>query len=139
MDVNTLVSIILALQFASFGWRINREISVGDSGRKTWFPLPDIVNILSMLSVILWCIIFPLVTGFFGKDSRIVLSIAFVLIAFHPICMIGHYRLFSSSGRTVYKSKGKDYPYCTGPELLLSILSFFFASFAGFLVWRQGI
>ena len=36
---NSLVPSILALQFVAFGWRINREIPVGDSGRKTWFPM----------------------------------------------------------------------------------------------------
>src|SRR5262245_11575782 len=46
---NSLVPSILALQFLAFGWRINREIPVGDAGRKTWFPIPDVINILSML------------------------------------------------------------------------------------------
>lgn len=43
LNVNTLVSMIVALQFVAFGWRINREITVGDAGRKTWFPIPDVI------------------------------------------------------------------------------------------------
>ena len=32
----TLVTSALALQFAAFGWRILREIQLGDEGRRTW-------------------------------------------------------------------------------------------------------
>jgi hypothetical protein len=54
-----LVPPLLALQFASFGWRINREIAVGDAGRRTWLPLPDYINILSMLAVVSCAILTP--------------------------------------------------------------------------------
>ena len=43
---------VLALQFAAFGWRINREITVGDDQRRTWLPLPDWVNLVSMIAVL---------------------------------------------------------------------------------------
>ena len=75
-------------------------------------PVPDIINILSMLSVVWLCVVVPLVSDQFGKESRTVLSVAFILLAFHPICMVGHYRLFSARGRHVYTERGEDFPYC---------------------------
>jgi hypothetical protein len=134
LNVNTLVSMILALQFAAFGWRINREIPVGDAGRKTWFPIPDIINVLSMFCVVTLCVVVPLSTGYFSKSARVVLAAAFVLIAFHPVCMAAHYRLFSAKGRSIYLERGQDYPYCTGAELASVLLAILLAVAVGWLV-----
>jgi hypothetical protein len=134
IDSNGLIAVILALQFAAFGWRINREIPVGDAGRKTWFPVPDIINVLSMFGVVLFCILMPLASGQFTAASRVALAAAFVLIAFHPICMIGHYHLFSAQGRHIYTSKKQDYPYCTRAELVLVIVAALLAADAAWYV-----
>jgi hypothetical protein len=131
---NSLVPSILAMQFVAFGWRINREIPVGDVGRKTWFPIPDVINVISMLSVVAFCIVVPLKSGHFEPVSRVVLAAAFVLIAFHPICMAGHYRLFSRLGRHVYTLRNEDYPYCTGVEGVLVLVAVLFAGMAAWYV-----
>ena len=44
----TLITTALGLQFAAFGWRIIREIQLGDEGRRTWFLVTDYFIILSM-------------------------------------------------------------------------------------------
>jgi len=134
INTNSLVAVILALQFAVFGWRINREIPVGDAGRKTWFPVPDIINVFSMLGVVLFCILIPLASGQFTVASRAALAAAFVLIAFHPICMVGHYRLFSAQGRHIYTLRKQDYPYCTRAELVLVIVAVLLAAGAAWYV-----
>jgi hypothetical protein len=131
---NNLVPSILALQFVAFGWRINREIPVGDAGRKTWFPIPDFINIFSMLCVVSFCVVVPLKSGHFEGISRVVLAAAFVLIAFHPICMAGHYRLFSTQGRHIYKMRGQDYPYCTGSEAVLVVVAVLLAAVGAWYV-----
>lgn len=150
---NSLVPSILALQFVAFGWRINREIPVGDAGRKTWFPIPDVINIVSMLSVVAFCIVEPLKSGHFEGISRIVLAAAFVQIAFHPICMTGHYRLFSKHGRHIYTAREEDYPlpqrsaspasanrhypdypYCTAPEAASIVVGLLLATGAAWYV-----
>lgn len=136
LNVNTLVSVLIALQFAVFGWRINREIPVGDAGRRTWFPVPDIINILSMFSIVCYCVILPLVSGQFSKESRVALAVAYVLIAFHPVCMIGHYNLFSSQGRYVYLVAGKDFPYCTGLESVFILIATSLATAVGVFAWH---
>lgn len=129
-----LVPAILALQFVAFGWRISREIPVGDQGRKTWFPIPDVINIVSMLAVVVLCVVVPLRAASFGRPSRIALAAAFVLIAFHPIELVGHYRLFSKHGRHFYTDKDRDYPYCTRAEALLVLAGLLLASGAGWYV-----
>lgn len=58
--MESLLPVILALQFAAFGWRITREIAVGDQRRKTWLPLFDYLNILSFAAVVFVCVILPL-------------------------------------------------------------------------------
>src|SRR5205807_2073747 len=110
-NMTRLVPPLVALQFAAFGWRINREITVGDANRKTWLPLADILNIVSMLSVIAFLVIIPLATDALENVGRAVLAAGYLLLSFHPITMAGHYRLFSKLGRSVYTSRGKDYPY----------------------------
>lgn len=40
-DIATrLVPLLVALQFAAFGWRINREIAVGDGAERRGFRCP---------------------------------------------------------------------------------------------------
>jgi len=38
---------LIALQFVAFGWRLNREIAVGDQQRRTWLPAVDWLNLIS--------------------------------------------------------------------------------------------
>lgn len=135
-NVTRLVLPLLALQFAAFGWRINREITVGDANRKTWFPLADILNIVSMLAVVGFLVIVPLTTDAFENVGRAVLAAGYLLLSFHPITMAGHYRLFSKLGRSVYTSQGKDYPYATGQELFFFLLSLALAAGSAWLVSR---
>jgi len=141
MPAQSLVSALLALQFVAFGWRLNREITVGDKRSKTWLPLPDWLNLISFLAVVFWCVVIPLASGFFGKTPIATLSRVantalvggYVLIAFHPISEAAHYRLFSKDGRSIYKG---DYPWCTGQEILAVTLSLIFASLAGCFAWH---
>jgi hypothetical protein len=53
-----LASPLIALQFAAVGWRVNREINLGDGGRATWIPIPDLLNIMSLLATVI-CLIGP--------------------------------------------------------------------------------
>src|SRR5438128_2749775 len=100
-NVTRLVPPLIALQFAAFGWRINREISVGDANRRTWLPLSDVANILSMLVAVTFLVIVPLAMDGFERTSRAVLAVGYLLLAFHPITMAGHYSLFRKQGRSI--------------------------------------
>lgn len=121
---------LIALQFAAFGWRVNREINLGDSGRATWIPIPDVLNIMSLLATVICLIVVPIATDSYFWLSRMVLGAGYVLIAFHPFTMAAHYRLWSRDGRNKYVTDGKDYPYATGEELVSSSLSILLAVLA---------
>ena len=121
---------LIALQFAAFGWRVNREINLGDSGRATWIPIPDVLNIMSLLATVICLIVVPIATDSYFWLSRVVLGAGYVLIAFHPFTMAAHYRLWSRDGRNKYVTAGKDYPYATGEELASSSLSIVLAVLA---------
>ena len=123
MEPYSIVSLILALQFAAFGWRINREIKVGDEGRKTWFPIADWINVLSMIATAFWGFIIPLATHRFGHWSNIVVAVAGILIVLHPISMACHYRLPSKEGRAIYIRSRGDYPYATGREIVWLVIT----------------
>jgi hypothetical protein len=118
------VSTLLALQFVAFGWRINREIPLGDQGRRTWFPLPDWINILSFGAVIATCVVMPLLLCSSAKTASMALGVGYTLIAFHPVSEAAHYRLFSKAGRSVYvKTPKGDYPWITGQEITSVVIS----------------
>lgn len=122
---------LIALQFAAFGWRVNREINLGDTGRATWIPIPDVLNIMSLLATVICLIVVPIATDAYFWLSRVVLGAGYVLIAFHPFTMAAHYRLWSREGRSKYVTDGGDYPYATGGELVSASLSIILAVLAG--------
>jgi hypothetical protein len=133
----SLVSALIALQFVAFGWRLNREITVGDRGSKTWLSLPDYLNLLSLLAVVSCCVVTPLARGTNSRVAGVILGVSYVLIAFHPISEAAHYRLFSKGGRAIYlNTPNGDYPWITGQEVLTVIVSVVFATLAGCVVWH---
>ena len=142
--VSPIVAPLLAIQFAAFGWRINREIPLGDQGRRTWFPLPDFVNILSMLCVVVFAIVLPLANDPFPRVAWIVIGVAYVLLAFHPVTLAAHYRLWSKGGRAVYIQEGnkhcrKDggFPYATGQEIISLLVSLSSAIITAWFLWQR--
>jgi len=134
MPQQSFVPVLIALQLAAFGWRINREITVGDQDRKTWMPVCDHINIISLLAVIITCVVVPLGTGGFNRYATTVLAVAYIFIGFHPVNMAAHYRLFSRQGRNVYTG---DYPYITGQEIFTVIVSITIATVAGIYVYHS--
>jgi len=134
MNLQSFVPVILSLLFATFGWRIAREISVGDEGRKTWLLFADYLNFLSMMGILVFCIIIPLKTDTFGTASKVTMAVSFVLIVLYPIILAGHYRLFSKKGRSIYEEQGKDYPWVTDQEAILIIVALICAAVAGWYV-----
>src|SRR5438876_4211063 len=91
---------LIALQFVAFGWRLNREIAVGDQQRRTWLPAVDWLNLISLFAVVSSCVALPLGFGIVRASSA-VSSAGYVVIAFHPISEAADYRLFSKKGRSI--------------------------------------
>jgi hypothetical protein len=138
MNPQNLVPVVLVLQFAVYGWRINREVSLDDQGRRTWLLIADYLNFACMLAVMALCIILPIVTNTFSKAGRITLAVAFVLVIFYPIILAGHYRLFSKRGRSIYAEQGRAIPHVTDQEWILLAITIFCMVLVGFFVERWG-
>jgi hypothetical protein len=119
---------LIALQFAAFGWRVNRELNLGHAERGTFVLIPDVLNVMSLFAAVICLIVLPVATDTYIWLSRMVLAGGYVLIAFHPLTMAAHYRLWSRQGKNRYVADGKDYPYSTGEELVSSLLSILLAA-----------
>lgn len=129
-----LVPTLLALQFAVFGWRIAREIAVEEKGLRTWLLASDFLNLASMLAVVATCVVLPLRVGAFSRISAATLGAGYVLIAFTPLMIVGHYRLFSREGRAIYRRQGRDVPRLTGQEAGFVVTGCVFAIAAAYAV-----
>lgn len=127
-QLTTLTGIIVGLEFAAFGWRVNREIYLGDAKRKQWLPLPDVVNILALSLVVYFCVVVPLGEGDYVLWSRKVLAAAGTLIAFHPLTMAAHYGLPYRKQRP--KKNNGDFRYAPIEEILTLALSVILAVLA---------
>ena len=120
-QLTRLTGIILALQFAAFGWRVNREISVSDRKERIWLPLPDLLNIAALFSIVWFCIVVPLASGEYVLWSRRTLAAAGVLIAFHPLTMAAHYGLPYRKQRPIRKNGALQ--YATLEEIITLVVS----------------
>ncbi|MFT4928012.1 MAG: hypothetical protein ACI8WB_004127 [Phenylobacterium sp.] len=129
------VSLLIAMQFAAFGWRVNREISVGDRGEKTWVPVTDVLNVINFFLVTLFCVVIPIITNEFGLYSRAFLACGFTLMFFYPFNMLGHYELLTGKGRVEYAKPKEDAKtldftlliYCPRQERVMVLFSFLVA------------
>ena len=105
MTPDTLLKLappLIALQFAAFAWRVNREINLGAAERQPYIPIPDCLNILSLFATVICLIVVPIATDSYLWLSRMVLVIGYVLIAFHPLTIAAHFRLWSRGVKGKY-------------------------------------
>lgn len=130
MELHSFVTPLIALQFVAFGWRINREVVMEGKGERTWLPASDWLNIASLIAVSLCCVLRPIYTQEFGRLSKSVLAVGYVLIALHPVSQAAHYRLFSRKGRSVYKKC----PWITDQEIASLLFTLGAAMLAGWIV-----
>jgi hypothetical protein len=132
-----LVAPLIALQFAVFGWRIAREIAVGDQDGRTWLLISDFLNFIALVVVVAVCVILPLRTSAFPTVARAVLAAAYVIVCFTPFMIAGHYRLFSREGRLIYKECGSGVPWLTGQEMFFAAVSVAGSLLAAYIVGSQ--
>jgi hypothetical protein len=65
IDLGTLWSaagVLAGLQLTAFSLRITREITVGSKGARTWLPLAELLNLLSLLITVLGVFIAPVLS-----------------------------------------------------------------------------
>ena len=133
-NLPTLAAILLAMEMAAFGWRINREISVGDDPegpRKTWLPVADCLNVMMIFLVVGFCVVWPLISPPVRPWQTTVLVVGFIFAALYPVNTAAHYRLLpwlGGRGRGIYLNKGYDFPYITDQEVVYLGLTLSLAS-----------
>lgn len=121
---------LISLQFLAFCWTVNREIKVVDAEKRSVIPLPDVINILSLLATVGCLIVLPLVTEAYLPLSRMVLGGAYVLIAFYPFMVSAHYQLWRRTEKCGRATGGAESPYANREELMISIFSILIATAA---------
>ena len=114
---------LIVLQVLAFGWRVNREINAADADRQGVIPLPDVINSMSLFATVGCVIVLPIATESYLWLARMVLGGAYVLIAFHPVTVAAHYRLWNRSARSRKVKDGARPVYATREELTMSLLS----------------
>lgn len=93
-------SVLLALQAASLGWRINRESSASEKGEPTWLPVADIINLLAM-AVSVSCVFLAPVLGLWSANGAVrSFGIVLILTVGHAISLAAHYELFNIGKRS---------------------------------------
>jgi hypothetical protein len=127
MELQTIVSAVLIMQFLAFGWRVNREMTVSDPSSRRYVPAPDVFNLVSMLAVVGFCVLVPMKSGTIGSIGRWVLGVALVLIALHPLNVAAHYGLFSSNRRDA-----QDARYMTTQEIFSMVYTIVIAALVGY-------
>jgi hypothetical protein len=133
MPLQSFITPLIALQFVAFGWRINREVVMEGKGERTWLPASDWLNIVSLIAVTWCCMLRPLYTQDFGRLSKSVLAVSYVLIALHPVSQAAHYRLFSPKGRSIYE---KGAPWITDQEIASLLITLGAALLTGWIIWH---
>jgi hypothetical protein len=86
-------SVLLALQAASLGWRINRESSASEKGEPTWLPVADIISVS--------CVFLAPVLGLWSANGAVrSFGIVLILTVGHAISLAAHYELFNIGKRS---------------------------------------
>lgn len=135
--LHVLAALLFMLQFLAFGWSVHREINAAKPDRQVVLSLPDVVNLLSMFATVGCAIILPIATDSHAQLARIVLGFAYVLIAFHPVALASHYRLWSRTSNRSEVEQNANSLYVNREELATSVFSIMIAiSFAVYLVMR---
>lgn len=138
----SVVFTLLGIEFAIFGWRINREINVVDKGRRVWLLLSDYANVASMVSVLVFCIVYPLSLASSPHPddlpllSRAVFSAAASLLIFHPVAMSAHYGVLPGQNGTRPANTKGEAAWCGRAEWAVNIVAWIAALVAGLSVYR---
>ncbi|WP_263385492.1 hypothetical protein [Granulicella arctica] len=120
--VYSLAGPVVLMQLLALGWTVNREIYAQGGHKQEVIALPDVFNIMSLFATIALVIVSPMMIGSPLSLARGVLGGAFVLIAFYPLCVAAHYRLWRRNAeRKDSVSQGDSSPhYANSQELALT-------------------
>ncbi len=139
------VMILLALQLLVFGWRIAREVNGQEPHSFPWVPVPDNVNVASMLAVLYACVLVPVRTlSPIGESfvlapiGRAVFAAAALLIVAYPLVVAAHYGLWSGTGGGSDVAEKTERRYCSRAEGLVQLIALLATGAVFFQVLQSG-
>ena len=93
-------SVLLALQAASIGWRVNRKLAASEKGEPTWLPVADIINLLAM-AISVCCVFLAPILGFWSTSGAVrSFGMVLILTMGHAFTLAAHYELFKVGKRS---------------------------------------
>ncbi|MBL7809285.1 MAG: hypothetical protein JNN28_15805 [Saprospiraceae bacterium] len=112
-----IAGILIGFQITIFTFRMTRELTL--KRKKRWFPLPDFINLLSVLITVIFVFLYPLknMETFDLKTCQKLFGFAILLFIIYPFALIGHYEFFTKSSKRI-----KDQKYLTSQELIVMII-----------------
>lgn len=105
LDLGTVwgaAGVLGGFQVAAFTLRINREIQVGSRTDRTWLPIADCLNMLSLAITLIGVFVLP-VLGLVGRATAARLfGLATILLLGWAIALAGHYELYNPTTARSY-------------------------------------
>lgn len=120
MTLNELLQIagiLIGFQLTIFTFRMTRELSL--DRQKRWFPLPDFINLFSVLISVCFLFLYPLknIDTFDIKLCQKLFGFSILLFVVYPFALIGHYDLFAKASKRI-----TDQKYVTRQEIVVMII-----------------
>jgi len=108
---------LIGFQLTIFTFRMTRELSL--ERQKRWFPVPDFINIISVLITVIFVFLYPLknIDTFDISLSQKLFGFAVLLFSIYPFILIAHYDFFSKSSK-----RNSDQKYVTTQETIALVI-----------------
>jgi hypothetical protein len=87
--------VLVGFQVAAFTLRINREIAVSGSGGRTWFPVADCINMLSLSTTLLGVFLLPTLDLVSVHAAQRLFGVSVLLLIGYAVALVGHYEMFN--------------------------------------------
>lgn len=93
--------IIVGFQVTAFTLRINREIDVSRSGDFTWFPVADLLNMLSLSVTLIGVFALPALDVIGRESASRLFGLSVLLLLGYAFALAGHYEMYRAGARTM--------------------------------------
>jgi hypothetical protein len=99
-DIWKAAGVVFGLQASAFGWRIKREIAVGEKGLLTWFPVAAYLNVVGMAIILLCVFALPILGVVDQAFVRRAFGLVIILFIGYWIALAGHYEVLRPGSRS---------------------------------------
>src|ERR1051325_179118 len=90
-----ICALLVAVQTASFAWRLAEESRVSRKGDITWVPVADALNLVAIAVLAFGVFVLPVAGLLPLRESRIAVALSILLFVGHLVSVAAHYELFN--------------------------------------------